>query len=42
MILYYHGKIPGINEIIRVKNFVIKVLRTTTTKLELVNLRIEK
>ncbi len=41
MILYYHGGIPGNNDIIRIRNIVIKVLRATTTRLELVNLRIE-
>jgi CBS domain containing-hemolysin-like protein len=41
MILFYHGSIPGNNDIIRISNFVIKVLRASTTRLELVNLRIE-
>jgi len=41
MILFYHGSIPGNNEIIRFKTFVIKVLKATNTKLELVNLKIE-
>jgi CBS domain containing-hemolysin-like protein len=41
MILYFHGSIPGSNDIIRIKNFVIKVLKVTSTKLELVNLKIE-
>jgi CBS domain containing-hemolysin-like protein len=41
MILYYHGGIPGNNDIIRIRNIVIKVLRATTTRLELVNLKIE-
>jgi len=41
MILYYHGSIPGHNDVIRIGNLVIKVLRTTTTRLELVNLKIE-
>jgi CBS domain containing-hemolysin-like protein len=41
MILFYHGGIPGNNDIIRIKNIVIKVLRATTTRLELVNLKIE-
>jgi hypothetical protein len=32
MILYYHGNIPGNNDVIRIGNFVIKVLRATTTR----------
>jgi CBS domain containing-hemolysin-like protein len=39
--LFYHGSIPRINDVIRVGNFTIKVLRATTTKLELVNLKFE-
>jgi CBS domain containing-hemolysin-like protein len=41
MILFYHGSIPGNNDVIRIGHFVIKVLRASTTRLELVNLRIE-
>jgi CBS domain containing-hemolysin-like protein len=41
MILFYHGSIPKPNDIIRIGNIVIKVLRATTTRLELVNLKIE-
>jgi CBS domain containing-hemolysin-like protein len=41
MILFYHGSIPGNNDIIRIGNFVIKVLRASTTRLELVNLKID-
>jgi CBS domain containing-hemolysin-like protein len=41
MILYYHGSIPGNNDIIRIGNIVIKVLRASTTRLELVNLKVE-
>lgn len=41
MILFYHGGIPGNNDVIRIRNIVIKVLRATTTRLELVNLKIE-
>jgi CBS domain containing-hemolysin-like protein len=41
MILFYHGTIPGNNDVIRIGSFVIKVLRASTTRLELVNLRIE-
>jgi len=42
MILYYHGSIPGNNDVIRIGNFVIKVLRVSTTRLELVNLKINQ
>jgi CBS domain containing-hemolysin-like protein len=41
MILFYHGSIPGNNDVIRISNFVIKVMRASTTRLELVNLKIE-
>jgi CBS domain containing-hemolysin-like protein len=41
MILFYYGSIPGNNDVIRVNNFIIKVLRATTTRLELVNLKVE-
>jgi CBS domain containing-hemolysin-like protein len=41
MILFYHGSIPGNNDVIRINNFVIKVMRATTTRLELVNLKVE-
>ncbi len=41
MILFYYGSIPGVNDVIRIGNMVIKVLRATTTRLELVNLKIE-
>ena len=41
MILFFHGSIPGNNDVIRIKNYVFKVLRSTSTRLELVNLKIE-
>ena len=41
LVLYYHGSIPRQNDTIRIRNFVIKVLRATSTKLELVNLKVE-
>jgi CBS domain containing-hemolysin-like protein len=41
MILFYHGSIPGNNDVIRIGNIVIKVLRASTTRLELVNLKVE-
>jgi CBS domain containing-hemolysin-like protein len=41
MILFFHGSIPGNNDIIRIKNIVIKVIKATNTKLELVNLKVE-
>lgn len=40
MILYYHGRIPAVNDIVRIGNFVVRILRASTTRLELVNLRI--
>jgi CBS domain containing-hemolysin-like protein len=41
MILFHHGSIPGNNETIRIRNFVIKILRASTTKIEVVKLKIE-
>lgn len=41
MILFYHGAIPGVNDVIRIKNIVIRVLRASNTKLELVNLKLD-
>lgn len=41
MILFFHGSIPGSNDVIRIRNFVFKVLKVTATRLELVNLKIE-
>ena len=41
LVLFYHGSIPRQNDTIRIRNFVIKVLRATSTKLELVNLKVE-
>jgi CBS domain containing-hemolysin-like protein len=41
MILFYHGSIPKPNDIIRIKNIVIKVLKVTATRLDIVNVRIE-
>ena len=41
MIMFYHGSIPGNNDVIRIGNILIKVLRATTTRLELVNLKVE-
>jgi len=41
MILYYHGSIPGTNETIRIGNFLIRILKVTATRIELVNVRKE-
>jgi CBS domain containing-hemolysin-like protein len=41
MILYFHGSIPKLNDIIRIGKIVIKVLKVTATRLDLVNLKIE-
>ncbi len=41
LIFFYHGSIPKHNEIIRIKNIVFKVLKVTTTRLELVNLKVD-
>ena len=41
MILFYHGSIPGNNDVIRIRNFTIKVLKASTTRLELVTLKMD-
>jgi CBS domain containing-hemolysin-like protein len=41
MIMFYYGSIPMNNDVIRIGNIVIKVLRATSTRLEIVNLKIE-
>ncbi|MCU0472058.1 MAG: hemolysin family protein [Bacteroidales bacterium] len=41
MILYHHGSIPGINDIIRIRNLVFRIIKTTPTRVELVNLKID-
>jgi len=41
MILFYHGSIPYNNDVIRIRNFVFRILRVSATRLELVNLRID-
>jgi len=41
MILYYNGSIPKNNDTIRIKNIVIKILRATSTRLDLVSLKVE-
>ena len=41
LIMFYYGSIPGNNDVIRIGNTVIKILRATTTRLELVSLKIE-
>jgi CBS domain containing-hemolysin-like protein len=41
MVLFYHGSIPKQNDIIRIGNIVIKVLKVTSTRLDLVNVKIE-
>jgi CBS domain containing-hemolysin-like protein len=40
MIMFYYGSIPGNNDVIRIGKILIKVLRSTTTRLEIVNLKI--
>jgi CBS domain containing-hemolysin-like protein len=41
MVMFFHGSIPGNNDVIRIGKLVIKVLKATTTRLELINLKIE-
>jgi CBS domain containing-hemolysin-like protein len=39
LILFYHGSIPGQNDIIRVKNILFKILKVTARRIELVSLK---
>lgn len=41
MIMFFHGSIPGNNDVIRIGKIVIKVLKATTTRLELVSLKVD-
>lgn len=41
LLLYHHGSIPGTNETIRIGKFILRVVKVTTTRIELVNLRTE-
>jgi CBS domain containing-hemolysin-like protein len=41
MILYHHGSIPANNDIIRIANLTFRVLKASSTRLELVNLKVE-
>jgi CBS domain containing-hemolysin-like protein len=41
MILFYHGSIPCQSDVIRVGKYLIKVLKASATRLELVNLKID-
>jgi hypothetical protein len=39
--MFYHSSIPGNNDVIRIGNIVIKEIRASTTRMELVNLKID-
>jgi CBS domain containing-hemolysin-like protein len=41
MILFYHGSIPKPDDIIRIGKIVVKVMKVTATRLDLVNLKID-
>jgi len=41
LILFYHGSIPGNNEVIRVNNILFKTLKVTATRIELVSMKME-
>ena len=38
-ILYHHGSIPGVNETMRIGNYVLRIIKVTATRIELVNLK---
>jgi len=41
MILFFHGSIPGNNDVIRIKNIVFRILKVTSTRVELVSMKVE-
>jgi CBS domain containing-hemolysin-like protein len=41
MILFYHGSIPKQNDVVRIGNLVIKILKVTSTRLDLLNVKME-
>jgi CBS domain containing-hemolysin-like protein len=41
MILYFHGSIPGNNDVIRIKNLVFRILKVSSTRVELINIKVE-
>jgi CBS domain containing-hemolysin-like protein len=41
LILFYHGSIPKNNDVIRIGNIIIKVLKSTSTRLDIVSLKVD-
>ncbi|MBN2632143.1 MAG: HlyC/CorC family transporter [Bacteroidales bacterium] len=41
MILYFHGSIPAGNDSIRIRNMLIRILRVSSTRIELVNIKVD-
>jgi CBS domain containing-hemolysin-like protein len=41
MVLFYHGSLPQLNDIIKIDKLTIRILRTTSTRIDLVNLKRE-
>lgn len=41
LILFHHARIPAGNEIIKIKNFTIRILRSSNTRIELLSLKTE-
>ncbi|MFZ2339718.1 MAG: hemolysin family protein [Bacteroidales bacterium] len=39
LILYHHGSIPVVNETIRIRNYIFRILKVTATRIELVNVK---
>lgn len=42
MILFHYGSIPSANETVKIGRFTTKVLRATSTRLELINLKVQE
>ena len=39
LILYHHGSIPVVNETIRIRNYIYRIMKVTATRIELVNVK---
>lgn len=41
LVFYEHGSIPKINEVIKIESIILKILKVSGTKLELINVKVE-
>ncbi|NMC41566.1 MAG: HlyC/CorC family transporter [Bacteroidales bacterium] len=42
LVMFYHGDMPKTNQIIRIKNFIVRILRSTDVRVDLVSLKSEQ